>query len=82
MSEKQQAKIESCAKKILDARALYPDSSFASLYNDDLMPPELRKAHRENDAAVCEAYGFDKNISEEEIVARLMELYVLKSNNS
>ena len=82
VNEKQQARIESTAQKILDARALYPDSSFASLYNDDLMPPELRKAHRENDAAVCEAYGWDKNITEEEIVAELMELYVLKSNNS
>ncbi|MBR1486219.1 MAG: hypothetical protein IJ597_03060, partial [Synergistaceae bacterium] len=75
VNEKQRAKIESTAQKILDARAKYPESSFASLYNDNLMPPELRKAHNENDAAVCEAYGFKKNISEEEIVNELMKLY-------
>ena len=75
VSDKQKSKIEATAQKILDARALYPDSTFATLYDKALMPIELRKAHRENDAAVCEAYGFDKNISEEEIVSALMRLY-------
>ena len=47
------------------------------------MPDELRKAHKLNDIAVCEAYGFDKNISEDEIVAKLMRLYQeLIYNNS
>ncbi|MBQ7196309.1 MAG: N-6 DNA methylase [Synergistaceae bacterium] len=76
VNDKQRAKIEQTAQKILDARAKYPESSFASLYNDDLMPPELKRAHKENDAAVCEAYGFAKNISEEEIVSELMRLYI------
>ena len=75
VSEKQREKIEVTAQKILDARALYPDSTFATLYDETLMPIELRKAHRENDAAVCEAYGFSKDISEEEIVSALMSLY-------
>ena len=39
------------------------------------MPPELRKAHRENDKAVMAAYGFDAAMDESEIVARLFELY-------
>lgn len=39
------------------------------------MPPELRKAHRANDAAVLEAYGFPKDASESEIVARLFKMY-------
>ena len=60
---------------ILDARALYPDSSLAALYNDMFMPPELRKAHRLNDSAVCEAYGWPSDISEDEITARLFRLY-------
>ncbi|MBQ8691875.1 MAG: hypothetical protein IJ520_01870, partial [Synergistaceae bacterium] len=72
---KQRAKIETAAQKILDARALYPTSSFDALYDDVVMPIELRKAHKLNDAAVCEAYGFDKKISENEIVANLMRLY-------
>ncbi|MBR1603126.1 MAG: class I SAM-dependent DNA methyltransferase [Synergistaceae bacterium] len=72
---KQLSKIETAAQKILDARALYPTSSFDALYDDVVMPIELRKAHKLNDAAVCEAYGFDKKISENEIVANLMRLY-------
>lgn len=74
-NENQRARIELTAQKILDARNLYPESSFAALYNDVLMPAELRKAHRENDSAVCEAYGWDKDISEGEIAAKLFDLY-------
>ena len=74
-TEKQRSRIESAAQKILDARALYPESSFAALYDDASMPVELRKAHRENDDAVCEAYGWKRNISEEDIVTRLFEMY-------
>lgn len=82
-SPKQRAKIEACAQKILDARSLYPDNSFASLYDDLLMPIELRKAHRENDAAVCRAYGWPEDIEEEEIVSRLFDLYdKLKENHA
>jgi hypothetical protein len=39
------------------------------------MPPELLKAHRENDRAVMSAYGFPATMSESEIVARLFDLY-------
>ena len=74
-SENIKAKIEQTAQKILDARALYPDSSLADLYDETLMPPELRKAHRENDKAVMAAYGFDAAMDESKIVARLFEMY-------
>ena len=74
-SDKQKSKIESTAKKILEAREKFPDSSLADLYDPLTMPEELLKAHKANDAAVCEAYSFDKNISEEEIVSTLMSLY-------
>ncbi len=67
------SKIEKTAQAILEARALYPDSSLADLYDPLTMPPELRKAHAANDAAVMEA--FKKDLSESEIVARLFELY-------
>ena len=72
---KQRAKIESSAQAILDARAKHPGTSFAGLYNDMLMPPELRKAHQQNDAAVCRAYGWHEDISEPEIVSRLFAMY-------
>lgn len=55
-------KIEQTAQAILDARALYPDSSLADLYDELTMPPELRKAHRQNDMAVMQAYGFTKAV--------------------
>ncbi len=72
----QQAKIELAARDILDARALYPDSSLADLYDEVTMPPELRKAHQANDRAVMEAYGLDvKTTTESSCVAHLFELY-------
>lgn len=39
------------------------------------MPPELSKAHRENDRAVMQAYGFNKKMTESEIVAELFKMY-------
>ena len=74
-SEAQKAKIEQAAQAILDARALYPESNLADLYDEMAMPPELRKAHRANDAAVMEAYGFRKDMTEPEIVAELFKMY-------
>jgi len=74
-SDEQKAKIEQTAQAILDARAQYPDSSLADLYDETFMPPELRKAHRENDKAVMQAYGFKSGINESEIVAELFRLY-------
>ena len=72
---RQRKRIEQTAQAILDARAQYPATSFAGLYNDSLMPPDLRKAHALNDAAVCAAYGWPSDISENDIVTRLFRLY-------
>lgn len=81
-TEQQKAKIEQTAQAILDARALYPDSSLADLYDDLTMPPELRKAHQANDRAVMDAYGFTKGTaartSESACVTELMKLYQQK----
>ena len=75
-TEEQKARIEQTAQGILDARALYPDSSLADLYDELTMPPELRTAHQKNDRAVMEAYGFwGKLNSESECVAELMKKY-------
>ena len=75
-TEAQKAKIEQTAQAILDARALYPDSSLADLYDELTMPPELRKAHQDNDRAVMQAYGFDvKTMTESKCVAELFKLY-------
>ena len=71
----QRTAIEEAAQEILAARALFPDSSLADLYDETSMPYELRKAHEANDRAVMKAYGFSPKASEEEIVAALMKLY-------
>ena len=72
----QKAAIEKTAQAILDARAKYPDCSLADLYDETTMPPELRKAHQQNDRAVMTAYGFwGKLNTESECVAELMKMY-------
>lgn len=74
-TDEQKAKIEQTAQGILDARAVYPDSSLADLYDETLMPPELRKAHQANDKAVMQAYGFNLKMTESECVAELFKMY-------
>ena len=75
-TDAQKAKIEETAQAILDARALYPNASLADLYDEVAMPPELRKAHQQNDKAVMQAYGFDiKTTTETSCVAELMRMY-------
>lgn len=78
-TDAQKAKIEQTAQAILDARALYPDCSLADLYDEVTMPPELRKAHQQNDKAVMDAYGFvagtPERTSESDCVAALMRRY-------
>jgi hypothetical protein len=80
-TDEQRSKIEQTAQAILDARALYPDSSLADLYDEVTMPPELRKAHQQNDKAVMQAYGFWGRLnSEPECVAELMRQYQQLAN--
>jgi len=68
-------KIEKAAQHILDVRAKYPDCSFAALYDENLMPADLRAAHTANDRAVSAAYGLSADTPEPEIVAHLFKLY-------
>ena len=73
-TEAQQAKIAELAQAVLDARALYPDSTLADLYDPNLMPDELSDAHRKLDAAVEKAYG--RSFADDaERVAFLFEKY-------
>jgi hypothetical protein len=80
-TDEQKAKIEQTAQAILDARAKYPESFLADLYDETFMPADLRKAHQANDRVVMEAYHFDKlsdhkfDITESEIVAELFKMY-------
>ena len=74
-TEEQKQKIAQTAQAILDARTLYLECSLADLYDDLTMPPELRKAHQNNDRVVMQAYGFNvKTMTESECVAELMKM--------
>ena len=80
-TDEQKKMIEKTAQGILDARALYPDSSLADLYDPLTMPPELRKAHQLNDKVVMQAYGMPiKETDEAACVAWLMRMYQEKVN--
>ena len=79
-TDEQKARIEATAQAILDARAKYPDCSLADLYDEVTMPPELRRAHQENDRAVMAAYGFSTKMTESECVAELFKMYQALTN--
>ncbi|MBR6241232.1 MAG: class I SAM-dependent DNA methyltransferase [Lentisphaeria bacterium] len=74
-SDEQKKAIEETAQGILDARNQYPDCSLADLYDENTMPPELRKAHQANDLAVMKLYGYKSSMTEPAIVADLMKRY-------
>ena len=67
--------IKTTAKEILQARQDNEGSSLANLYNEVMMPSNLRIAHQQNDKAVMDAYGFIINMTESEAVAELMKMY-------
>lgn len=74
-SETQIKKIEATAKKILDTRKKYSDWKPFDLYSE-LMPPELIKAHKDNDKSVMEAYGISpRDFSEDNANALLLNMY-------
>jgi hypothetical protein len=74
-TDEQKVRIEENAQAILNARAKFPDTCLADLYDELLMPPDLRKAHQENDRAVMAAYGFPTKTTESECVAELFKRY-------
>ena len=75
-TDEQKKVIEKTAQEIINIRKKYPNSSLADLYDKDYMPIDLKKAHKNNDAAVMNAYGFNwRKMSESDCVAKLMEMY-------
>jgi len=74
-TDKQRQAVEQAAQGVLDARAKYPDASFADLYDPLTMPPDLVRAHHRLDAAVDAAYSKKKFSGGSDRVAFLFELY-------
>lgn len=73
-TEKQKKDIEKSARKILDVRSKYTNSTLADLYDPLATPPDLLKAHRDLDRSVERAYGKTFK-TDEDRVAFLFEKY-------
>jgi hypothetical protein len=69
------SQLEPLAQAILDARAAHPGATLADLYDPDLMPPDLRRAHRALDRAVDRLYRPQGFSSDRERVEHLFALY-------
>ena len=68
-------KLEPLAQAVLDARVVHPDATLADLYDPDLMPPNLRRAHQALDRAVDRLYRSKGFASEHERIEHLFMLY-------
>ena len=75
LTEAAKATLTATGQAILDARAAWPDSTLADLYDPDTMPPNLRRAHQANDRAVDRLYRKRPFESERERVEHLFALY-------
>ena len=69
------SKLDPLAQAVLDARAAHPGATLADLYDPDLMPPNLRKAHTDLDRAVDRLYRPSGFASDRERVEHLFGLY-------
>lgn len=59
LQDDQRAVIEVAAQGVLDARAVHPGATLAQLYDPNIMPPNLTRAHAALDRAVDAAYRAD-----------------------
>jgi hypothetical protein len=75
LTDKQKAAVEKAAQEVLDARAMFPDSSLADLYDPKTMPPALVKAHQALDKAVDLCYRSQPFPNETKRVEFLFEQY-------
>jgi len=75
VTDEQRSHVTKLAQAVLDARALYPESSLADLYDPIFMPIELHKAHKALDYAVLKLYSLKSDMEELDIVKHLLGLY-------
>lgn len=75
ISEAQKAAVEKAAQAVLDARARFPDSTLADLYDPTTMPPMLAKAHADLDRAVDRCYRKEPFPNDRARVEHLFALY-------
>jgi hypothetical protein len=73
--ERSRARVSNLAQAVLDARRNHPDSTLADLYDPDVMPADLRGAHRALDEAVDRLYRTEPFSADRERVEHLFTLY-------
>jgi hypothetical protein len=73
--DRARAAITDAAQEVLQERARHADASLADLYDPDLMPAELRRAHRALDTIVESLYRRAAFQSDRERVEHLFQLY-------
>ena len=74
-------KIINASQKILDVRDKFPNETMAQLYNPELMPPTLRKAHENLDKIVDKAYSSKKFKDDNDRMKILFDLYLEYTSN-
>ena len=74
-TEQQHAQVCSLAQAVLDARAQFPSSTLADLYDVDVMPSQLRRAHRALDVAIDRLYRSAAFTGDRDRVEHLFGLY-------
>ncbi len=75
VTEADKQRIGELAQKVLDARAQFPDSCLADLYDRITMPQALRKAHNDLDTAVDRLYRPQPFTTDRERVEYLLTRY-------
>ena len=75
MTERQKQALVKKAQAVLTARTAHKGTTLATLYDPDLMPPNLHRAHKELDKAVDRLYRKTPFNSERERVEYLFQLY-------
>lgn len=75
LTDTDKTKLNTLAQAILDARAAHQGATLADLYDPDLMPPDLRKAHKELDLAVDRLYRKEPFANDRERVEHLFMRY-------
>lgn len=75
LTDADKTRLDDLAQAVLDARAAHPGATLADLYDPDVMPADLRKAHRALDQAVDRLYRKAPFDSDRERVEHLFTLY-------
>lgn len=69
------ARLSDCARAVLEARTAHPDATLGDLYDADVMPNDLRRAHEALDRSVDHLYRGAAFASDRERVEHLFGLY-------